>query len=299
MSSEKNKTHILRKTALTIVIIVILWQAARLITGIVVPPFPPHPLQEKPMTVIAHQGGKNLLPENTLPAFENALRVGADALEMDVHLTKDGHLVVIHDDTVDRTTNGSGSVAEFSLRELKELDAAYRWQEGDNFPYRGQGIRIPTLTEILEQFPDTIKIIEMKPDDPNIAAALGTMLREWEQDELVIVGSFHIDILKRFRRNYPEFMTSAGLNEVARFFVMNHLGFSGSYPFHFGFFQVPVQYGPLKVVTSSFIKNAQRNNIIVQAWTINDPDEMRELLNMGINGIITDDPETLKMISEQ
>lgn len=256
------------------------------------------------MKVIAHQGGNNIFPDNTLFAFERAVELGVDVLEMDVHLSKDGELVVLHDATVDRTSNGSGAVAELSLTEIKSLDAAYWWPQHDiaardetqQFPYRGQGISIPTLEEVLRAFPDMVKVIEMKPADINIVRALGDMLREHGQENLVIVASFHMENLKSFRNAYPEIMTSAGQNEIVRFFIMNHLGFAGSYASKTGFFQVPVRSGPLKVITPAFVRNSQRNNIIVQAWTINEEDEMTELLNWGIDGIITDNPDRLLSI---
>ena len=281
-------------------IIFLIWLLLRGAIGLIVPPIVPHPIQERPMAVIAHQGGKGLFPENTLLAFEQALELGVDVLEMDIHLSSDGHLVVLHDDTVDRSTNGTGAVAELSLSEIKSLDAAYWWPQNaeaarpvDGFPHRGQGITIPTLEEVLSAFPDTVKIIEMKPDNPAIVTALGNMLRKHNQEEMAIIASFHIENLKEFRHNYPEFATSAGRPEIVVFFIMNHLGFSGSYASKAEFFQVPVYSGALRVITRSFVRNAQRNNITVQAWTINETDEMRSLWDLGVNGIITDRPDEL------
>ena len=291
------RRKIMRTVILIVGIIFLIWLLLRGIIGAIVPPVASHPVQERQMAVIAHQGGNALFPENTLMAFEGSLALGADVLEMDVHLSSDGHLVVLHDDSVDRTTDGSGAVADLSISEIRKLDAAYWWPQNaeaappdDGFPWRGQGIRIPTLEEVLIRFPETTKIIEMKPDNPEVVTALGNMLREHNQENLVIVASFHVTILKEFRLAYPEFATSANRPEIVSFFIMNHLGFAGSYAPPAEFFQVPVYSGSLKVITRSFVRNAQKNNITVQAWTINEEDEMKDLLDKGIDGIITDRP---------
>ena len=276
------------------------WLLLRAVIGFIVPPVSAHPIQERNMAVIAHRGGRFLFPENTILAFGQSLRAGADVLEMDVHLTRDQQLVVLHDSTVDRTTNGSGEVANFSLAELKDLDAAYWWlPEVDSqdtstaFVYRGLGISIPSLEEVLTRFPTVLKIIEMKSDNSDIVNSLGRLLRKHKQEMLVIVASFNSTNLKNFRRSYPEFATSATMGEIVSFFIINHLGFAGSYFSPAEVFQVPIYSGPLKVLTPSFIRNAQKNNIIVQAWTINELTEMNMLLDMGIDSIITDDPSKL------
>ena len=117
--------------------------------------------------VMAHRGGQGLWPPNTLFAFERAVEMGADILEMDIHASADGVLIVHHDDTVDRTTNGSGAIRDHTLTELKELDAGYHWSAdgGETYPFRGKGMRIPTLEEVLEAFPKTRLNIDIKPDD--------------------------------------------------------------------------------------------------------------------------------------
>jgi len=143
--------------------------------------------------VMAHRGGKGLWPENTLYAFREAARAGVDVLEMDIHSTKDGVLVVIHDATVERTTDGSGEVQSYTLEELRKLDAGYRWtnDDGKTFPYRSKGIQIPTLEEVLSTFPDIRLNIEIKPPDVRIAEKLCNQIRAAQSSSRVLVASFH------------------------------------------------------------------------------------------------------------
>jgi glycerophosphoryl diester phosphodiesterase len=282
------------------------WFILRGVTGLLVPPVPDHPVQEVRMRVIAHRGGKGEFPENTLFAFRSAVAMGVDAIEMDVHLSSDGKLVVIHDDSVFRTTSGEGPVAELSLADIQSFDAGYWWPSGrkedceacllipdDEFPFRGRGIRVPSLEEVLAEFPDIPKIIEMKPEDPAIVSALGNLLRSYDQEESAIVASFHSANLKAFRQEFPEFATSAGQSEVTWFYVMNLLGFGTSYPSRAEFFQVPINMGRLPVITRGFLESSGVNNVRVQAWTINDRAEMEMLLGIGVDGIITDEPALL------
>jgi glycerophosphoryl diester phosphodiesterase len=276
------------------------------VLGLLIPPIDSHPAQAREMKVIAHRGGKGEFPENTMFAFRSAVALGVDALEMDVHLSADGRLVVIHDDTILRTTSGEGPVADYTLAELKEFDAGYWWPAGrkedcevclqlpdEDFPYRGEGLTIPSLEEVLREFPDTPKIIEMKPEDPAVVAALGDLLTAYGQEDVAVVASFHASNLKAFRESYPDFATSAGQSEVTVFYALHFIGFGSAYPSPAEFFQVPINFGRLPVISRGFIEAARNNNIKVQAWTINERAEMNMLLDLGIDGIITDNPSLL------
>ena len=247
----------------------------------------------RPLT-IAHRGGVHLWPENTIYAFQNALDIGSDVLEMDLYITSDGIPVVIHDDTLDRTTNGSGLVSDFTLTQLQGLDAGYRFtplNQPNQFPYRGQGIRIPTLEEVFRQFPNTPMIIEIKKDDPVLIRRTGELVQQFNREHLTKVGSFSSRILDDFRNQFPGIETGAGTNEVTLFYVLHRLFLSGYVIPRATGFQVPEFQGPLHVANRRFIADAQRKGLRVDAWTINDESTMIRLLDAGIDGLITDRPD--------
>jgi len=168
----------------------------------------------RPM-VIAHQGGDGLRPSNTLLAFQHAVDLGVDVLEMDVHRTADGALVLIHDATVDRTTDGSGALAAMTLAEVKTLDAAFRWPyQGETRPYRGRGVQVPTLAEVVERFPSLRYNVEIKPDSAEVGAALCDELTRLGAARRVLVASSHADAMAGFRHACPQVPTSAHRSEM-------------------------------------------------------------------------------------
>ena len=156
--------------------------------------------------VMAHRGGRRLWPENTLYAFQHAAELGVDVLEMDVHSTQDGALVVIHDDTVDRTTNGVGEVQTFSLAELQALDAGYQWSndDGATYPFRGQSIQIPTLEQVFQALPGYPMNIEIKQREPDITGPVCDLIRQYEMTEKVLIASFDTATIQAFREVCPE-----------------------------------------------------------------------------------------------
>ncbi|MBU8914084.1 MAG: glycerophosphodiester phosphodiesterase [Spirochaetales bacterium] len=246
--------------------------------------------------VIAHRGGRQLRPGNTMIAFRNAVELGVDALELDVHGTRDGALVVIHDGTVDRTTNGSGAVSDLTLSEIRALDAGYNWSshtDTDHHLYRDTGVTIPTLDEVLTAFPDTPMVIEIKQADPPIVEAFGLMLREHDRARNTIVASFHREVLEEFRRRFPEFATSGAEPEIRRFYVLNKLFLGRSFRPAMDAFQVPEQLGNLKVITRRFVRVARSRGIAVHVWTVNESEDMERILRTGVDGIISDRPDRL------
>jgi len=246
--------------------------------------------------VIAHQGGNHLRPDNTLMAFSHAVELGVDALEFDVHATSDGHLVVIHDDTVDRTTNGSGRVNELTLAEIRELDAAWNWphhEDTGDRTYRGQGVRIPTLEEVLREFPDVPMTIEIKQAEPSIIEVFGRTLQQFDREQNTIVATFHPEVMYEFRQKFPDFATSGVEPEIRAFYVMKTAFLGWLYRPKMEAFQVPETSGNLKVITPRFVRAAQRRGISVQVWTVNDRESMIRVLDSGADGIITDRPDLL------
>lgn len=249
-------------------------------------------LGDRPL-VIAHRGGRGLWPENSLFAFERASALGVDMLEMDLHLSSDNQLVVIHDSSLERTTNGQGPVAALSLEQLQALDAGYRWSAdgGASHPYRGQGIRIPAFAEILERFPDNAKVIEIKVADAGLEARLCEALTASGQRDRVIVGSFHERSLKLFRQECPGVATSAGPASVRLLVALDWIGLGSLLSPSYQALQIPEQHNGLPIASASLLQTALGRGLNVQLWTINEQPAMRRLLDLGANALITDYPD--------
>ncbi len=248
---------------------------------------------DRPM-VIAHQGGEGLRPSNTLASFDNAVELGADVLEMDVHSTRDGVLVVIHDDTVDRTTDGSGRVQDMTFQEIQQLDAGYYWTEdGQSYPFRGQGIQIPPLESVLAAHPQMKFNIEIKQQTPSIAAPLCNLIRTYDLTDRTLVASFHKMSMDEFRTACPDVATSMVESEIRLFYVLNRLFLGGLFNPPGQAFQVPEYSGDLLVLSPRFIIGAHARDIAIHPWTINDPIEMQRFLDMEVDGIITDRPDLM------
>jgi glycerophosphoryl diester phosphodiesterase len=251
--------------------------------------------------VIAHRGGAGLWPENTLYAFERARAAGTDVLEMDVRSTADGRLVVHHDETIERTTDGRGRVSELTLAELKRRDAAHRWTPdgGQTFPLRGAGLTVPTLEEVFTRLAGARFVIEIKQDEPPLAAPLCRALREHAMTKRALVASFRQATLDDFRRACPEVATSATVSEGYEFLALFKAGLGDSYSPAMQALQVPENLRGWRVVTREFVETAHRLNLQVHAWTINDAGDMRRLLDLGVDGIITDYPDRLAALRDQ
>jgi glycerophosphoryl diester phosphodiesterase len=245
--------------------------------------------------VMAHQGGNGLWPDNTQYAFERAVAMGVDVLEMDIHSTADGVLVVIHDSTVDRTTDGTGPVHDLTVAEIKALDAGYHWtpDDGQTYPYRGQGVTVPTLEELFIAFPTTPMNIEIKQAEPSIAASLCRLIRDYGRTDKVLIASFHQEAIGEFRRECPEVATSTGQNEVVALFVLSKVRLEGAYRPDAEAVQVPEYRSGLHVITPRFVDAAHSRNFQVHAWTINETEDMQRMIDLGVDGIITDYPDRL------
>lgn len=255
-----------------------------------------HPfLASAGIQVIAHRGGWGLWPENTLFGFQKSVALGADMLETDIHSTRDGVLVVIHDDTVDRTTNGVGKVEDLTLSELKALDAGYRWSPdgGKTFPHRGQGIAIPTLEEVFETFPQMPMSIEIKHQKPGIEAALCDLVRKHTMADRVLIASFFGRSQKTYRKHCPEAILSPGIWQGLGFYLLTRLHLSWLYQPDVQVLQVPFTLGPLNGVHPAFLTAAKKHGYQIQVWTINDEETMRALIHLPIDGIITAYPDRL------
>ncbi len=253
---------------------------------------PPHPyFAGSDFLVIAHRGGRALGPEHTLKTFRRAVDVGVDVLEMDVRLSADGALVLHHSRSIDRTTDGSGRVDSLTLAQLQALDAGYRWQdESRTYPFRGQGYRLATLAEVFEAFPDQRMLIEIKPSDPGVAVALCGSVRDAGMQDKVTVASFHTDIQSAFRAACPDVLTSPAVGDMIAYELCHLLRLDGLYAPDFELFQVPERVGSLTLVDERFITVARQRNLPVQVWTVNEEEDMERLIDLGVDGIVTDHP---------
>ncbi|CAN5778541.1 glycerophosphodiester phosphodiesterase [soil metagenome] len=253
---------------------------------------PGHPVLAGAPLLIAHRGGAGLAPENTLAAFLNgATTWGADMIELDVHASKDGHCVVIHDSTVDRTTDGTGAVADMTLNELRQLDAGYRFTRdgGATYPFRGTGVGIATIEEVLETLPSMRLTIEVKAGAAQ--PSLFTAIRRFDAQGRVIAAGMY----ERDRTSFPEFRgaVSTSSEELRRFFIRHRLGLGRFFPARADVVQVPEEWEGRRLLTPRFVKDLRANGIPVHVWTVDDVADMCRLLDWGVAGLITDRPDVL------
>lgn len=256
-------------------------------------------LDEGPL-VIAHGGGGHLAPSNTMAAFENAYEMGVDVLEYDVHMTADGHLVTIHDDTVDRTTNGSGRVNDLTLEEVQSLDAGYHFEdtEGEH-SFRGRGVSIPTVEELFTHFPDVKHLIELKDTNDeslweNMVQEMWRLIEDNAMHDRVMVASFTHAINERFQEVSNDTVAIGGGEEEVRPFAYSHILFlnSLSNP-NADAFQLPTEQEGHDLTRRNILRGAHNRGMHVYYWTINEKDRMQDLIDKGASGIITDRPDYL------
>jgi glycerophosphoryl diester phosphodiesterase len=253
----------------------------------------------EPTLHIAHRGGGKLAPENTLAAFTLAVeRYRTDMLELDVHRTRDGVWVVSHDPTVDRCTDGSGDIASLTLLEIQRFDAGYRFtpDEGHTFPFRGQGIRIPTFREVLERFADVRLNVDVKrategtessfADDLRAAGALGRMCCGSEDD--VLAARLH-ELLPDACHFYPR-------DALAEFVLAVRSGEPPPLDPRFSVLDMPLYFGGERLVDAALLEAARLSDRWLNVWTVDDPVEMTRLVREGVGGVMTDRPDLLRIV---
>lgn len=235
-----------------------------------------------------HRGASGEIPENTIEAFRAALKAGADRLELDVHLSSDGEVMVFHDPDLDRTTNAQGPIATRSRKEIQSLDAGYHFEDlsGDK-PFRGKGLRVPTFAEVLAEFPDTPLNVEIKVNEPKLVQAVAALFDQYKAKERVLLAAESHSLMKTIRAMIPGVITGMSLEEVLEF--MGSGGNPGYMPRGFAL-QVPTNISGLPIVTKHFVDIAHALGVEVHAWVINDESEMKSLLSLGVDGIMTDFP---------
>ncbi len=258
------------------------------------PWFAARPGEHTPL-VFAHQGGGGIRPENTMEALRHAAEIGVDVLDSDMHLTKDGVLVLMHDETVDRTTNGHGAVADLTLAEIKALDAGYSFTTdgGQTFPYRGKGLTVPTVEEVFQAFPQMRVGLEIKDSPAGTPEAFCALVRRYNMGDKVLVSSFGSDSMNSFRRACPEVATSATQNEVLVFYILSRLYLERVLTPAYNSFQVPEVSSSIRILTPRFLDAAGNRNLPVQPWTIDEVEDMRRILAMNVQAINSNYPDRL------
>lgn len=252
--------------------------------------------------IIGHRGAGGVAPENTVVSIERGVAAGARAIEVDVHVSADGRLVTIHDDTVDRTTGGSGPVEALTLEKIRRLDAGYRFtaDRGRSFPYRGAGVRIPTLDEAVEAAAGLPMVIEVKSRGAGLALARWLRARGNRRDDperRFLVGGFErADV--RPAAEAADF-ACATRADLVPFVLLGKLGVGGPLRDDIDAIMLPIRKGPLRLVTRGFVRRAHGRGVGVFVWTVNRPSVMRELFDLGVNGLISDFPARVRRIVEE
>lgn len=250
--------------------------------------------------VIAHQGGALLAPSNTMVAFQQAVDMGVDVLEFDIHITKDGELVVIHDPTVDRTTNGMGKVADLPLQQIQKLDAGYHFIDlHGNYSFREKGVYIPTVEEVFKAFPNMRMNIEIKDDNPSyriveMAEKLWRLIEQYNRKDKTLVVSFDQKIVDTFQNHSKgQALVAGGRQEIKKFVVLHTLFMRNLYIPKVDAIQIPIKEGKFDLTEKKLIDGAHRRGLAVHFWTIDDKETMRKLIEKGADGIITNRPDLM------
>ncbi len=274
-----------------------------------------NPWLKRRVLLFAHRGGAKEAPSSTLAAITEALRAGAHAIELDVHVSADGQLVCSHDDTVDRTTEGTGRIAEMTLEELERLDAAFWWVPGaeadhnrppGDYPYRGRAkwdpaFRIPTLKAVLEASRGAILNLDIKEHPPQAPAyedLLADELRQFGRSDDVIVASFDEESIKRFRKLAPEVATAASFAETLRLLQMGWDGL-GAWEGRIVALQIPYSLGKTKVVDGQLVERIHELGLACHVWVVDEEDEIVELVQAGVDGVMSDAPRCARRVLDR
>jgi len=242
--------------------------------------------------VFGHRGAAGVAPENTVPSFALAVALGATYLELDVHGTRDGEIVVLHDPLLDRTTDATGPVSALPWTAVAKLDAGHQFtHDGRTFPFRGQGVRVPRLAEVLGEFPTQPLNIEIKQADPPLVDAVLALLRQAGRLDDVVLAAEHDDIMRAIRAAAGDTVaTGMSVVDVLTFFDRVQREDWNAYTAPGRALQIPPRYGDRELVTAATVAAAHRVGLEVHVWTINDATEIDRLLDLGIDGIMSDLP---------
>jgi len=245
------------------------------------------------LRVYAHRGASAECPENTLPSFRRALDLGADALELDVHLTRDRQIVVSHDGDGRRMAGVPRAIAASTLDEVRGWDAGWGFRAADGSrPFAGRGVRMPALEEVLAELPGVVINVDLKPRSDDLVEAFVALLRRRRDEGRVIAASFHHANLVGLRRRFFAGETALGRREVLQLLVLPAALWS-RLPLRGTAAQLPTRVGPLKLTTPAFIARCKAARLRVDFWTVNRPAEAQALAALGVDGVMTDDPAAI------
>ncbi len=244
----------------------------------------------------AHRGSRVLWPENTVYAFDQAIiGLGYRYLELDVRCSRDGVPMVVHDSTLERTTNGSGAVADWDVEDLANLDAAYHFDAESGYPMRGKGVKIPTLREIYELFPDAHINIDLKA--AGIEWQVAEVIRRCRAEDRSLAGAFRDGRIARFKRiTKGTVAVSAGPRSASTLYAASRVGVA--IDLGFAAYQLPYRFGALRI-DRRMIDTVHKAGAHIHLWTVNDPDDMKRFLDLGVDGIVTDRPDILNDVIDE
>jgi glycerophosphoryl diester phosphodiesterase len=240
--------------------------------------------------VFAHRGGAGLRPENTLAAVDHAASLGVDGIEIDVRLSRDGEVVVIHDETLDRTADASGPVSALTASELACVDAGFRFGPGEAYPFRGRGIGIPRLEEIVRRHPFLLCIVELKGVSPELGRAAVDAVRRAGALDRVCFGGYATETVQAARDEDEDACTSATRSEIRRALYASYVRWAMR-GVRYAAFQVPELVDRRRIVSPRFVRTAHAAHRLVQVWTVNDEATVRRLSAWGVDGFISDRPD--------
>jgi glycerophosphoryl diester phosphodiesterase len=264
-------------------------------------PRPNHPFfrrkRGRPLN-IAHRGDSLNTPENTLIAFDMAIRKGADVIEVDVKLTSDNQLVLIHNERVDRISNARGRIRDYTLDELKRLDAGFRFSPdgGRTFPYRGAGITIPTLEEAISAFSGARFVLDLQSGGWDVVKHISAFLKEHKRRESILIVSEHSSHLHQLKKALPECAFGGSISQGANFWLKAEVSRPSRYVPVSDSIQLPNRWRSLELVSSNQVALARYWGLELHVFTVNSEDDMRRLVYMGVDGLITDNPGLLTYV---
>lgn len=245
--------------------------------------------------VLAHRGDSINYPENTMPAFESAAAMGVHVIETDVHLTSDEEIVIWHDDTLERLSGDSRRIGDMTWKEIRNVNAGFLFtRDGVSYPYRESPIPPVLLKDLLSRFPAMRFNVDLKDDNLLLAEKHAELLKELQCEQRVVTASFHKKVLKHFRKKLPGAPSSCTSVEVISLLIQYRTGILFlPVPGRPRVLQVPEFSGPVKVLSSGFIKALHKRGYKVQVWTVNEKKEFDRFFQMGVDGIFTDRPALL------
>jgi glycerophosphoryl diester phosphodiesterase len=253
----------------------------------------------KPTLHISHRGGSALAPENTMTAFRDAVdRWKTDVLELDVHATRDGVLVVHHDASVDRCTDGTGAIASMTAKEIERLDAGHRFTiDGATFPHRARGLRVPRFREVLDAFPSTRLNVELKGEASSGAERLFVdALRAARAVDRVCIGSEDDALAARVFDLLPDACHFTPRDALTRLVMALESGAPPPNDDRFVVLDMPLFFGETRLIDDAFLARARELGRWVNVWTVDDEEEMRRCVREGVGGVMTDRPDVLRRV---